>query len=81
MKRLLPVLLFLLILSGVGLLYYVSSQPETYVLFASSDNLTSDLRGELIIRLKANNIPYHIDNKGNIHIPETKVQTAIICCS
>jgi len=81
MKNVLASSFLLLILSGVGLFYYVSFQPDPYVIFASSENLTSDQREALLIRFKSNNILYQIDSSGNIYIPESKVKTAVICCS
>ena|GEM_PF-2484309 len=66
----------LLILSGVSLFYYVSFQPDPYVIFASYENLTSDLREALLIRFKSNNILYQIDSAGNNYIPESRVETA-----
>jgi len=81
MKNVLASSFLLLILSGVGLFYYVSVQPDPYVIFASSENLTFDLREALLIRFKSNNILYQVDSAGNIYILKSKVKTAVICCS
>ena len=81
MKRTLLLLLIILIVGGASWYYYDSKQLDTYVTFASSQNHNSELREALIVRLKANNIPYQVDTNGSILIPEIEVKNAVICCT
>jgi flagellar biosynthesis/type III secretory pathway M-ring protein FliF/YscJ len=82
MKKYLAVVsIILIILVGVILFFNHSKQPLNYVIFASSQNINAELRETLVNRLETNDIPYQIDNNGNIKISEKDVKKAIICCS
>lgn len=79
-KNIAVISIILIAVIAVGSFYYYNSkQPADYVIFAQ--NLSSNLREALINRLSKNNIPYQIDNDGNVKIPENKTSTAVICCS
>ncbi|MCM3628676.1 hypothetical protein M3194_15035 [Paenibacillus glycanilyticus] len=84
-KKMISVITITLLVSIGVLLYNFTDEeakvPDEYVVFGSNQNLNEELRFALVKRLDVNNIPYEIDNEGNVKIPKNAVEKAVGCCT
>lgn len=75
------IVLSIIVIAVIGTILYLKEEntPINYVLFSQYFN--EETQESLINRLKKNNIPYQVDEAGNVKIPEKDVEKAVQCCT